>query len=105
MSKDYILIDEKIIKGITGIVEVLNDGGFPAVGMGGTWCRNQIVSPEKYELRKRQIMDEHYNAIDRGEIQPGPCNTYDEWIHGNWYFLYFVDDWGDRITDCFTYKK
>ena len=105
MSKDYILIEGKKIKGIAGIIEVLKSDGFPTVGMGGTWCRTQIVTPEEYELRKKEIMNKHYNAIYCCEILPGPCNTYDEWVHGNWHFMYFVDNYGKRITDCFTYKK
>lgn len=109
INQDHVIIDGKKRKGITGIVTVLKNGGFPTVGTGGTWCRNQIVTPEEYEERKAEIEGYHYDMIDSGEMQENsPCYTYFEFYKeefGNWVFLYYRDGFGNLNTDCFTYKE
>lgn len=55
-----------------------------------------------FEARRQKILNEHWDALDRGEIQPGPCASPAEVMRGGWRFLYFVDYYGDWNTECFT---
>ena len=74
----------------------------PFVGIGGAWYRHQIVTPAKYEASRQKITNEHFDALDRGEIQPGPCYSAKEITRGGWKFLYWVNSRGDLCSECFT---
>lgn len=74
----------------------------PCVGIGGAWYPWQIETPEAYAERLRMIDSAHWDALDRGEIQPGPCRSAREIIRGGWKFLYQITDRGDWNSMCFT---
>lgn len=100
MSK--IKINGTVFEGQSVLDAVERVAPLPCVGMGGVWYGHQIVTPEEYEARRRKIINEHWDALDRGEIKPGPCASPAEVMRGGWRFLYFVDYYGNWNTECFT---
>lgn len=74
----------------------------PCGGEGMTWNPWQIATPEEYAMRFQKINSAHWDALDSGEIQPGPCLSVREIVRGGWKFLYQVDGRGDWQSQCFT---
>lgn len=100
MSK--ITINETVFDGESVLRAVRQITPLPCVGMGGAWYGRQIVTQEELEARRQKILNEHWDALDRGEIQPGPCASPAEVMRGGWRFLYFADYYGNWNTECFT---
>lgn len=102
MNAKKITINGTVFEGQSVLDAVERVAPLPCVGIGGAWNGRQIVTPEEYETRRRKILGEHFDALDRGDIQPGPCGGTAEVTCGGWKFLYFVDYYGDWVTECFT---
>ena len=75
----------------------------PCVGMGGAWYRHQIVLPEEYERVHKKIWGEYLDAVDSGEVPPGPCLSVHQVVRAGWRFLYQADYRGDWHTVCYTF--
>ena len=100
MSK--ITINGTVFDGESVLRAVERVAPLPGGGEGMVWYPWQIVTPEAYAERLRMIDNAHWDALDRGEIQPGPCRSAREIIRGGWKFLLQVDDRGDWHSQCFT---
>ena len=100
MSK--IKINGTVFDGDSVLRAVRRIAPLPCVGAGGAWYGRQIVTPEELEARRREIINEHWDALDLGKIQPGPCATPEEVMLGGWRFLYYVDYYGNWNSECFS---
>ena len=100
MSK--IVINGTTFEGASVLRAVERITPLPCGGAGMTWNPWQIATPEEYAMRFQKINSAHWDALDSGEIQPGPCLSAREIVRGGWKFLYQVDGRGDWQSQCFT---
>lgn len=100
MSK--IVINGTTFEGASVLQAVERITPLPCGGDGMTWNPWQIATPEEYAMRLQKINSAHWDALDVGEIQPGPCLSVREIVRDGWKFLYQVDDRGDWQSQCFT---
>lgn len=100
MSK--IVINGTTFEGASVLQAVERITPLPCGGDGMTWNPGQIATPEEYAMRLQKINSAHWDALDVGEIQPGPCLSVREIVRDGWKFLYQVDNRGDWQSQCFT---
>lgn len=100
MSK--IVINGTTFEGASVLQAVERITPLPCGGYGMVWYPWQIVTPDEYTMRLQKINSDHWDALDTGAIQPGPCLSVREIVRGGWKFLYQVDGRGDWQSQCFT---
>lgn len=100
MSK--ITINGTVFDGESVLRAVERVAPLPCVGMGGALHDFQLVTPEEYELVDKRLRNRYLDAVDSGEVPPGPCLSVHEVRCGGWRFLYQADYRGDWHSVCFT---
>lgn len=100
MSK--IIINGTTFEGASVLQAVERIAPLPCGGDGMVWSPRQIVTPAVYAEHRKKINSDHWDALDVGEIQPGPCLSSQEISRGGWKFLYQIDARGDWKSQCFT---